>query len=236
MRRHLSLLAATTAVLMSAVAASAQPVYIFDEAPSLEVLRSIVIPEVHGGQSRSIVMMQQGAATPSPVQSVVSTTIMESPAPAQPIATPVAPERHVVRHATPVSAPVAPRPAQVASASGQPPSDQAPEPGVIGFRINFAFDSAAVPTSGQDFIDRVAELMKETPELRLRIEGHTDATGTPDYNLELSKRRALAVGEYLVDHGVAPDRLELAGKGMSEPLTEDGSDPRNRRVQFVRVN
>ena len=79
--------------------------------------------------------------------------------------------------------------------------------------------------------------MKETPQLKLRVEGHTDAVGTPEYNLSLSKRRALSVAEYLVDHrGIAPDRFVLVGKGMSEPMVEDGSDPRNRRVQFVRVS
>ena len=94
-----------------------------------------------------------------------------------------------------------------------------------------------LPQSGVDFVGRIAELMKETPALRLRVEGHTDAQGTPEYNLGLSKRRALAVAEYLVDHyDVAPERVVLVGKGMSEPMVGDGSDPRDRRVQFVRMS
>jgi outer membrane protein OmpA-like peptidoglycan-associated protein len=84
-------------------------------------------------------------------------------------------------------------------------------------------------------MDRIAELMKEAPQVKLRIEGHTDAAGSPGYNVSLSKRRALSVGEYLVSQGVDPSRLILVGKGMTEPLTRNPYDPTNRRVQFVRV-
>jgi outer membrane protein OmpA-like peptidoglycan-associated protein len=271
MRRHHSLLAATTSLLLLAAgAATAQQVYIFDDPPSLEQLRSIVIPESSGGMSRSIVMLKQdSAATTSPVQPIVSTTIATPPRPIQPVAAmpaaampvaampvaappgpvppvaattddttveptePVARRRHMIHRAAAVS--TASRPSPAAAAPEQP-ADKVPEAGVVGFRINFAFDSAALPVSGRGFVDRIAELMKDTPDLRLRVEGHTDSTGTPDYNLELSKRRALAVAEYLVDHGIAADRFVLVGKGMSEPLTEDAADPRNRRVQFVRVD
>jgi outer membrane protein OmpA-like peptidoglycan-associated protein len=77
--------------------------------------------------------------------------------------------------------------------------------------------------------------MREAPELSLMIEGHTDAVGEAAYNLSLSKRRAAAVQAYIVDKfGVAPDRLEVVGKGMSEPLVADRADPSNRRVQFRR--
>jgi OOP family OmpA-OmpF porin len=84
-------------------------------------------------------------------------------------------------------------------------------------------------------IDTVAELMKQSPEIKVRIEGHTDAVGSVSYNLSLSGRRALSVGEYLVKQGIDPSRLELVGKGMSEPLTRNKYDPANRRVQFVRT-
>jgi outer membrane protein OmpA-like peptidoglycan-associated protein len=215
-RRHL-LLAAATTILLLARAASAQPVYIFDEAPSLEQLRSIVIPESRGGLSRSIVLQNSAsAALPSPVQRVASP--------------PVAP---VSRPAPQTTAPVA----AAKAAAPQRPSDNQPEAGTVGFRINFGFDSAVLPPSGRGFVDRIGELMKDSPQLRLRVEGHTDAKGTAEYNLELSKRRALSVAEYLVaQHGIAPERLVLVGKGMTEPLVEDGTDPRNRRVQFVRLD
>jgi outer membrane protein OmpA-like peptidoglycan-associated protein len=77
--------------------------------------------------------------------------------------------------------------------------------------------------------------MKEAPDIKVRVEGHTDATGAADYNVALSERRALSVAEYLVKLGVEPSRLMLIGKGMAEPLTQNRYDPANRRVQFVRV-
>jgi outer membrane protein OmpA-like peptidoglycan-associated protein len=264
MRRHTSLLAATTSLLLLAAgAATAQQVYIFDEAPSLEQLRSIVIPESRGGMSRSIVILKQDTATPtSQVQPIVSTTVM-TPRPVQPVAAtpamvapspvaavaatsddttdepaaPVVRRRHMIHRAAAVT--TAPRPSPVpapSAAATEQPATRASEVGAVGFRINFAFNSAVLPASGRGFVDRIAELMKETPDLRLRVEGHTDSIGMPDYNLELSKRRALAVAEYLVDQGIAADRFVLLGKGMSEPLTDNAADPRNRRVQFIRVN
>jgi outer membrane protein OmpA-like peptidoglycan-associated protein len=217
MRRHHSLIVATTALLLAASVASAQPVRIFEEPPPIELLRSIMIPESHG-PSRSIVF-QKADTGPSPVQRAASTV--------------VAPETRIAAPGAVAAAPVPAAPRTLAASV----PEQAPEAAIVGFRINFAFDSAALPQSGLGFVDRIAELMKDAPQLRLCVEGHTDAQGTPEYNLGLSKRRALAVAEYLVSHyGIAPERLVLVGKGMSEPMVEDGIDPRNRRVQFVRVS
>jgi outer membrane protein OmpA-like peptidoglycan-associated protein len=110
------------------------------------------------------------------------------------------------------------------------------EAGIVGFRINFALDSDAIEPAYRIFIERIGALMKEEPQVKLRIEGHTDATGPDDYNLGLSTRRGVAVAAYLVDRmGIDPDRLVVAGKGKTEPMTADPYDPRNRRVQFVRV-
>lgn len=113
-------------------------------------------------------------------------------------------------------------------------SDTAPE--AVGFHINFAFDSAALPANAAPMIDRIAELMKEAPQIKIRVEGHTDAVGSPAYNEGLSERRALSVGAYLVKLGIDPARLILVGKGMKEPLGEDRFAPTNRRVQFVRFS
>jgi outer membrane protein OmpA-like peptidoglycan-associated protein len=224
-RRHSLLAATTTALLLIGDAASAQAVHIFDEAPPLEQLRSIMIPESHGGQSRSIVFAKPDApGLASPVQRAASAVIE--------------PETRNAPPATVAAAamPAPPRPAPVSHAPEQR-RDQSVEAGIVGFRINFAFDSAALPSSAAGFVDRIAELMKDEPQLRLRVEGHTDARGTPGYNLDLSKRRALAVAEYLVaHHAISPERLVLDGRGMSEPLAEDGYDARNRRVQFVRLS
>src|SRR3954468_23020816 len=108
MRRRHSLFAATaTALLLTASAASAQPVRIFDEAPPLELLRSIMIPESNGGQSRSIVI-QKPDTGPSAVQRA---------------ATAVAPEPRVA----PSAAAAAPRPATPRPAPAPSVREQAPD-------------------------------------------------------------------------------------------------------------
>ena len=82
----------------------------------------------------------------------------------------------------------------------------------------------------------MAELMQQEPQVKLQVEGHTDALGSADYNQGLSERRAAAVASYLVhQRGIAAERLVVMGKGMAEPMTQDPYDGKNRRVQFVRI-
>ena len=195
-------------------------VRIFEDTPSIEQLRAILIPESLPGASRKIVLPGREAAGPSsPIQPAAASApaAMRPPAP-MPVATPVA---------MPASM-SAPMPAPAA----RPPAQE--EPGVVGFRINLAFNSAAIPRANQPQLDRIVELMRQVPTLGLAIEGHTDAVGSADYNLDLSRQRALAVARYLVAQGIDPERLEAVGKGKTEPLTADPYAPQNRRVQFLR--
>jgi outer membrane protein OmpA-like peptidoglycan-associated protein len=207
---------ASGAMLLLGGAARAQAVSVFDDAPSIEQLRSIMIPESHPGASRSIVI-QMPEAAPSPDVQKVSTEA------------PPAPRRPAARAK---AAPVV----QAAASAGAPKPDAGDEAGAVAFHVNFAFDSAALPESAHEMIGMIAQLMKETPQMKVRVEGHTDAKGSVRYNLALSERRALSVGEYIVSQGIEPTRLELVGKGMSEPLAANRYDPANRRVQFVRID
>lgn len=203
---------ATAAVALSCQPSWAQSVAVFDQAPTLEQLRSIMVPESVPGVSRAIVMQRHDNALPSPVTRVSNDVAPEAQPPAEPATPePAPPPRRVTKPAHEV------------------------RHGTVGFRINFAFDSAVLPESGRGMMDTVVALMKETPSIRVRIEGHTDAVGAPGYNMGLSQRRALAVGEYLVRQGVDPSRLDVVGKGMSDPLTKNPYDAENRRVQFVRI-
>ncbi len=110
-------------------------------------------------------------------------------------------------------------------AGGQGRRDHARKPQPIAFHVNFAFNSAVLPDSAHEMIDLIAQLMKETASIKVRVEGHTDAAGSATYNVFLSERRALSVGEYLVQQGIDPSRLEVVGKGMAEPLTANRYDP-----------
>jgi outer membrane protein OmpA-like peptidoglycan-associated protein len=224
-RLYPSRIAVVAACVASMVggAALAQPVQVFDQAPSLEQLRSIMIPESLPGAGRTIVIQRPDMPAPAAnVQRANAEVAMPSAPPAR------AAERRpaAVEQAVAETPPVAPARAKPA-APANPPS--------VGMRINFAFNSAVLPESARAMIDRVAEVMKEAADIKVRIEGHTDAVGSAEYNMPLSERRARSVGEYLVKLGIDPSRLMLIGKGMADPLTANPYDPNNRRVQFVRV-
>jgi outer membrane protein OmpA-like peptidoglycan-associated protein len=217
---HLNRIAALAsgALLLLGGSAMAQTVPVFDDAPSIDQLRSIMVPESHAGIGRSIVMQRPDVDVSSTVMQRAST--QDQPAPRTAHARVKAPAPPVVQAAANVPAPRA---------------DAKVEPHAVAFHVNFAFNSAAMPNSAHEMIETIAQLMKESPEIKVRIEGHTDAVGSVDYNVSLSERRALSVGEYLVKLGVDPSRLVVVGKGMAEPLTSNKYDPANRRVQFVRI-
>ena len=105
-------------------------------------------------------------------------------------------------------------------------------------RIEFEFDSAELTGRARLDLDGVAAALND-PQLlpaRVTLEGHTDASGSEQYNLRLSRRRADAVVAYLVRRGVAGARLRAAGFGEYRPLpTYPPTDDRQRRVEIVRT-
>jgi outer membrane protein OmpA-like peptidoglycan-associated protein len=128
--------------------------------------------------------------------------------------------------------------------------DGCPEPGpravsvtvtdtriLISERIYFEFDTDTIRPVSMPLLDEVAAVINQLPpELRVRIEGHCDDQGNPNYNLDLSFRRARAVLEYLVGRGVPRERLEYRGYGSQHPVApNDTPEGRalNRRVEFT---
>ena len=86
-------------------------------------------------------------------------------------------------------------------------------------------------------IDEIGKLLSGDPALKLSIEGHTDDTGTPAHNQELSTARARSVLGALVGLGIDPSRLSSRGYGQDKPLADNaGEDGRaeNRRVELVK--
>jgi outer membrane protein OmpA-like peptidoglycan-associated protein len=83
----------------------------------------------------------------------------------------------------------------------------------------------------------LAKAIDERPWIQqLRIEGHTDNSGSPDFNRLLSLRRAESVKRWLVEHGISADRLQTAGYGPSRPIADNTTETgraANRRVDFV---
>jgi outer membrane protein OmpA-like peptidoglycan-associated protein len=218
---HLSRIAllASGAMLFLGGAASAQTVSIFDDAPTIEQLRSIMVPESRPGAARSIVIQRPDPIAPSESAQRASTQVLPTP-------------RAPVAKARPSAPPVV----KAAASMPAPKKDTADEARAVAFHVNFAFDSAALPDSAYEMIGMIAQLMKESPQIKVRVEGHTDAIGSMGYNLSLSERRALSVAEYIARQGIESERLELVGKGMAEPVTSNKYDAANRRVQFVRID
>jgi outer membrane protein OmpA-like peptidoglycan-associated protein len=106
----------------------------------------------------------------------------------------------------------------------------------ISDRVFFDLDKAHLKHRSYKILDAVVTVMKENPDLLIRIEGHTDDQGDADFNIDLSQRRAEAVRDYLVKKGIDKKRLLPVGFGFSRPLiqgTEEKERAQNRRVEFV---
>lgn len=104
----------------------------------------------------------------------------------------------------------------------------------VNIRIEFAFDSAALDDAQKPKLQKLCNVMKGSDINLFRIIGHTDASGTDDYNERLSRLRAEEVQRFFVnDCGIDAGRLEAVGLG--ERFLLEGTDPdsdQNRRVEF----
>lgn len=103
-------------------------------------------------------------------------------------------------------------------------------------RIEFETNEDTIRADSEPVLEAVREILAEHPEIELiSIEGHTDNVGKAAYNKRLSDRRAAAVVEWLVEHGIEKKRLRSKGFGLEKPIadndTEEGRQD-NRRVEF----
>ena len=101
--------------------------------------------------------------------------------------------------------------------------------------IFFDFDKATLRPESAYELDRLAKLMQEMPSLKIELSGHTDNKGKAEYNQNLSENRARSVVEYLVQKGVASDRLTSVGYGLSQPIATNDTDAGrqlNRRTEM----
>lgn len=106
------------------------------------------------------------------------------------------------------------------------------------YGIYFDSDKAEVKPESEQALGEIARLLKQRPDLKLYVVGHTDGVGSLDYNRDLSIRRARAVVEVLTGkYGIARNRLRGEGVGPLAPVAANTSDERrakNRRVELVR--
>lgn len=113
-----------------------------------------------------------------------------------------------------------------------------------GIAVTFAsallydFDSNVVRAEAATNLRNLAASLGKFPNTDILIVGHTDATGSSDYNQALSLRRATAAADYLVMQGVSSSRIRTAGRGENEPIATNDTDAgrqANRRVEIAIV-
>lgn len=106
----------------------------------------------------------------------------------------------------------------------------------IDSTVNFAFNSAVLDTQAQATLMRQANWIRQFPEVRFRVYGHTDLVGSNAYNQHLGLRRARSVVNFLVSHGVSRSRLEaVVSKGETQPLIYTQSEERKNRRTVTEV-
>lgn len=101
--------------------------------------------------------------------------------------------------------------------------------------IEFELGSSLLSSQSRKILDRAYEVLKQSPQASLELAGHTDNSGPREYNMRLSKSRAIAVRLYLLEKEIAPERLSISAHGETKPIasndTEEGRQ-RNRRVEL----
>ncbi len=108
---------------------------------------------------------------------------------------------------------------------------------VAVYGIHFDTGKAVIQPDSENVLGEIAKLLQENPDLKLRVEGHTDNQGSAAANQALSEKRAQAVVAWLVAHGVSAPRLAAKGLGATKPVADNSSDDgraKNRRVELVK--
>ncbi|HLL22484.1 MAG TPA: OmpA family protein [Kofleriaceae bacterium] len=96
--------------------------------------------------------------------------------------------------------------------------------------VYFGFDDSTIQTSERDRLDQNAQCIEKTKGKNVYLVGHTDTSGTEEYNIALSERRAQSVADYMARLGTDPARMQVVPKGETEP-TGLGDD-KDRRCDF----
>ena len=132
---------------------------------------------------------------------------------------------------TPAPAP-RPAPAPVAEPVSPAPDNRR---STLEERIHFALDRSDLSPEARTLLAAKVEILRSSPELTLRIDGHADERGSDEYNLALSRRRAAEAKRFLVQQGIDAGRLETAAYGEEQPLDPASSETAwsmNRRDDF----
>ncbi len=101
--------------------------------------------------------------------------------------------------------------------------------------IEFETNKAVIKKNSYPILLKVVSILEEYPSISIDIEGHTDSRGNAQHNLELSKKRANAVMDFLTKNGISANRLKTKGFGITKPIADNKTAEgrqKNRRVEF----
>lgn len=102
--------------------------------------------------------------------------------------------------------------------------------------VYFELDQADLTEEGRRILDAKRDAMQSNAQIRIRIEGHADDTGSDEYNMALGERRAATARRYLVQAGIAEGRMQIVSRGEERPACTEGQEScraRNRRDEFI---
>ena len=103
--------------------------------------------------------------------------------------------------------------------------------------VYFQFDRSDITEEGMRQLDQKVDALQRNPGVQIRIEGNADDSGSDEYNLALSQRRAAIVSRYFTDRGIDANRVRIAAYGEERPACtvtrEEDCRSRNRRDEFV---
>jgi outer membrane protein OmpA-like peptidoglycan-associated protein len=102
--------------------------------------------------------------------------------------------------------------------------------------ILFDIGKASLKSEARERIAKLAGILLIMQEQNLQVEGHTDSTGTYEYNLSLSEDRARSVLNFMAQHGVQRERMRATGYGFNQPVSDNATAEgrrRNRRVEII---
>lgn len=114
-----------------------------------------------------------------------------------------------------------------------------PEPNWVLVGVNFEFDKSTLLPEAYPILEHSYETLKNNPDMKIEIQGHTDSKGSDEYNQKLSEQRAQAIYDYLIEEGIAPDRMITVGYGEQKPIADNSTEQGrafNRRIEFKVLN
>lgn len=106
---------------------------------------------------------------------------------------------------------------------------------MLAARIHFDYDRSNIRAGDAQILDTKVGILRANSALRVRISGHCDERGSDEYNLALGNRRAASTKQYLVNQGIAADRIEIVSYGEERPMAMGSNEEawsQNRRAEF----